>query len=137
MGINIWAILVCAVLSMVIGSIWYGPLFGKLWMHINGVTHIDAHKRKEMQKKMAPLYVVQFVLALFQIYILAHLTGFNAMSGIISGVLVWAGFVLPTTAGACMWNNESKKTAWSRFLVQVGYQLVCFVVFGAILGMWH
>jgi len=27
--INIWAILACGVASLVIGFIWYGPLFGK------------------------------------------------------------------------------------------------------------
>ena len=137
MGIHFLPIILCAVLAMVVGSVWYGPLFGHLWMHITGTAHMDAHKRKEMQKKMGPLYLAQFALAFFQIYILAHLTGYTAVSGIVSGVLVWAGFVLPTVAGSCMWNNDSKKVAWQRFAIQAGYQLVCFILFGFILGVWH
>ena len=137
MGIHFLPIIVCAVLAMVAGGLWYGPLFGKHWMHVIGATHLDAHKRKEMQKKAGPLYLIQFVLAFFQVYILAHLTGYTAMSGIVSGALVWAGFVLPTVAGSCMWNNDTKKAAWTRFLLQAGYQLVCFIIFGFILGIWH
>lgn len=137
MGIHFLPIVICAVLAMVVGAVWYGPIFGKTWMHIVGATHLDAHKRREMQKKAGPLYLIQFALAFFQIYVLAHLTGYSAVSGIVSGLLVWAGFVLPTVAAGAMWNNDSKKVAWSRFLIQAGYQLVCFILFGAILGAWH
>ena len=97
---------------------------------------MDAEKRKEMQKKAGPLYAVQFLLTLVQLFILAHLTGTTAKSGIISALIVWVGFVLPTVAGSCMWNNDSKKVAWSRFLIQAGYQMVVFALFGAILGVW-
>ena len=37
-GINFWAVLVAALSSFVIGSLWYGPLFGKTWMKLNGLT---------------------------------------------------------------------------------------------------
>ena len=39
--VNYWAIVAGAVLSMVIGAIWYGPLFGKKWMEIVGVDSTD------------------------------------------------------------------------------------------------
>ena len=129
-------ILVCAVIGMVVGAIWYGPLFGKLWMRINNVTEMDVERRKEMQKKAMPLYIVQFVLSFFQIFVLAHLTGSTAKSGILSALIVWGGFVMPTIAASCMWTNEPRKVAWSRFFIQAGYQIVTFAIFGAILGVW-
>lgn len=137
MGVNFWAVLVCGVLAMVLGSIWYGPLFGKLWMKIIGVPEMDVVKRKEMQKKALPLYLIQFLLTLFQLFVLVHLTGSDATSGVLSALWVWAGFVLPTVAGACMWTNDSRNTAWTKFLLQAGFQLASFVLFGAILGAWH
>jgi hypothetical protein len=130
-------IIVCAVLSLVLGAIWYGPLFGKTWMRIIGVTDMDIERRKEMQKKAMPLYLVQFILSLFQLFVLAHLTGATAISGLMSALLVFGGFVLPTLAGSCMWTNEPRKMAWTRFLVQAGYQLVSLAIFGIILGVWH
>lgn len=136
MGINYWAIFVCAVLSMVLGFVWYGPLLGKAWLRIVGATDMDIVKRKEMQKRAMPLYFIQFALVLVQLFILAHLTGDSIASGILSALLIWIGFILPTVAAACMWTNEPRKVAWARFGIQAGYQLVLFIVFGFVLGLW-
>lgn len=137
MTINYLAILVCAILSMVVGSVWYGPIFGKKWMEIVGATAMDKERRKEMQKAAGPLYLTQFLLTLFQLWVLAYyIGGWKDASGLVNSLWIWAGFVVPTIAGSCMWNNESKKVSWSRFLIQAGYQLVIFAIFGTILGNW-
>ncbi len=137
MMLNYWAVLVCAVVAMIVGSIWYGAIFGKAWMRLTGCTDMDEAKRKEMQKRSIPLYVVQFILVLVQLFVLAHLTGSDIMTGIISALWAWVGFVLPTVAASCMWTNEPRKLAWTRFLIQAGYQLLMFIIFGAILAGWH
>lgn len=137
MEINYLAVLACGVASMIIGSIWYGPLFGKKWMKIIGATEMDIQKRKEMQKKAMPLYSISFVLALFQAYVLAYyIAGWTDASGVENALWIWAAFIMPTVAGASMWNNDSAKVSWSRFLIQAGYYLVLFIVFGLILGYW-
>jgi hypothetical protein len=136
--INMWAVLGCAVLAMVVGFVWFGPLFGKQWMKIIGATAQDAEARKKMQKAAGPLYVVQFFLSLFQAYVLAHyIIGWREASGVENALWIWAAFVTPVIAGSSMWNNDSAKVAWARFLIQAGYQLVIFVLFGFILGMWR
>jgi hypothetical protein len=137
MEVNYWAILVCGILSMVVGAIWYGPLFGKKWMEVIGANALDVEKQKEMQKGAFKLYVVQFVLTLFQVWVLAYyIEGWKEASGLQNALWIWGAFVMPIIAGASMWNNDSKKIAWSRFLIQSGYQLVIFVIFGLILGFW-
>lgn len=138
MDINYWAVLACAVLSMVVGSVWYGPLFGRKWMEVNELNPDDVAKREAMQKEAAPLYGVQFVLSLLQAYILAHFVqGWGDVSGVESSVWIWLGFVMPTVAGFAMWNAKPAKVRWTLFLVSAGYQLVCFVSFGLILGAWR
>ncbi len=136
MNLNYWAIFVCAVISLVLGSIWYGPLFGKAWARIMGTDTMSPEECKKMQQKAMPLYFVQFVLSLVQVFVLAHITGFSWGSGVLSAIWAWIGFVLPTVAGASMWTNEPRKLAWQRFFIQAGFQLLCFVVFGAVLGLW-
>ena len=122
---------------MVIGSIWFGPIFGKKWMHIVGADKMDMAARKKMQKEAGPLYLIQFLLSLFQAYVLAHyIVCWKDASGVENSLWIWAAFIMPTIAGSCMWNNESAKISWSRFLIQVSYQLILFVTFGLILGMW-
>lgn len=135
--INYWAVLVCGVFSMILGAVWYGPIFGKAWTKVIGATDMDLAKRAEMQKRAAPLYVVNFVLALFQAYVLAHyIAGWKEASGVENAVWIWAAFVMPTVAAGSMWNNDSKEISWARFGIQAGYYLVLFVIFGLVLGMW-
>ena len=136
-AVNYLAIASGAVLSMVIGAIWYGPLFGKKWMQIVGINPADEEARKKMQKSAGPLYAVQFVLTLFQVFVLAHLVADTKIAGGIERSLwIWAAFVIPTLAGAVMWTNETSKFKWARFLIQGGYQLVIFIVFGSLLQFW-
>jgi len=135
--VNYWAIASGAVLSMVIGAIWYGPLFGKKWMEIVGVNSNDLEARKKMQKSAGLLYGVQFVLTLFQVLILAHLIADTELvGGLERSLWIWAAFIIPTLAGAVMWTNESGKLKWARFLIQGGYQLVLFILFGLLLQYW-
>jgi len=136
--LNYWAILVASVLSMVLGAIWYGPLFGKKWMEIVGADANDIMARKKMQKEAGKLYVVQFILTLFQTWVLAIYiqSALSDIGGIENAIWIWAAFVMPTIAGSAMWNNDSSKISWARFLIQGGYQLVLFIMFGLILTWW-
>jgi hypothetical protein len=53
-----------------------------------------------------------------------------------NGFLIWLAFVMPTVAGSSMWNANSNKIKWAQFYIQAGYQLVLFLVFGALLIAW-
>jgi len=123
--------------SMVIGSVWYGPLFGKKWIEINGLNVGDIAKREVMQKAAMPLYLIQFGLSLLQLYILAHfIGGWKEASGVETSIWIWLGFVMPTVAGLSMWNMQLTKVRLAMFLISSGYQLVSFVAFGLILSWW-
>jgi hypothetical protein len=136
--INYWAILACGIYAMALGSVWYGPLFSKKWMEVIGATEMDMEARKEMQKKAMPLYAVSFVLALFQAYVLAHfIKGWTDVSAVENALWIFAAFIIPTVAAGSMWNNDSAKISWTRFLIQAGYYLVLFVGFALILGYWQ
>lgn len=138
MDINYLAVVACAVASMGLGAVWYGPLFGKKWMAIVGATAMDEARRKEMQRGAAKLYIVQFLLTLFQAWVLAYyIAGWADASGLENSLWIWAAFIMPTVAAGAMWNNDSAKISWARFLIQGGYQLVIFVMFGLVLGLWR
>jgi hypothetical protein len=137
MSFNYPAILVSAVLAMVIGAIWYGPIFGKLWLKIIGATKMDLNKRKEMQKQAMPFYVIQLILAIFQIWVFAwYLNALPQYTGLTHAIWIWAAFIIPTLAGTIMWTNNSNKLKLTQFLLQGGYQLVVFIMFGLILHFW-
>ena len=137
MDINYSVFAGAAILSMIVGAVWYGPLFGKKWMEIIGATGVDVEKRKEMQKRAMPLYGIQFALTVLQLYILDHFVkGWTEVNGIENALWIWLGFVMPTVAGSAMWNNNPTRVKWAQFLIQAGYQLVMFIIFGYMLDMW-
>ena len=129
--------LLAAVASMIVGGIWYGPLFGKKWMEVIGVAEMSAEKQKEMQKKALPLYGTQFVLTLLQVYVLANLIWWTGEAEKAIGIafFMWLGFILPTLAGGAMWTNNSARIKWMQFLIQAGYQLIMFILFGYLFSL--
>ncbi|MEK7645070.1 MAG: DUF1761 domain-containing protein [Patescibacteria group bacterium] len=141
MEINHWIVLGCAVLSMVVGGLWYGPLFGKQWMALMGGTDNCVGGNGAMWKKMMPLYLIQFVLTLFQLYVLVYMVtaaeyAFTT-SSVATALWLWAAFIMPTVAGATMWTGDTTSAKWSKFLIQAGYQFVIAALFGIIFGMYY
>lgn len=49
-SINYLAVIVSMIVAMVIGFLWYGPVFGKMWIHLMDFTseHMEAAKTKGM-----------------------------------------------------------------------------------------
>lgn len=139
--INYWAVLGGAIFLMVMGFVWYGPLFGKLWMKIIGAPIRQLAESKEqmaqMQKDMMPYYAMQFVLALITSCVLYHFTkwapGYTG-SGVEVAFWVWLGFAMPVAAGA-MWDTQ-KGMQLKKFLVVAGYQLVTLLVLGYAFSIW-
>ncbi len=139
MAINYLAVLVCGVAAMVVGFVWYGPLFGKVWMEIMGAGTMTAAERDAIKKSMWVMYALQFVLSLITAGSLAyHITHWADMntSSLAIAVSSWFGFVMTTSAGAALWSGKPKNLAWKMFFISSGAQLVTFIVFGLILGSW-
>lgn len=136
--INYLAVLVCGVVSMAVGFIWYGPLFGKAWMKIMGAETMSGEQKDKMRKDMWKYYITQFVLSLFQIFVLAWyiITLKDISDGVHTAFSLWIAFVMPTVAGAALWSGKPKKVAWRMFFISAGAQLVSFILFGLILGAW-
>ncbi len=139
MDTNTWVILVSAVLAMAFGALWYGPLWGKLWLEVSGATEADMARREEMMKETNVLYIIQFGMTVIQLYVLSHFIDFawDDMAGIGTVLLAWLGFVVPTIAGLAMWNARPRKARIVMFLLSAGYQFVCFLAFGIILSLWQ
>lgn len=133
------AALVGAVSSMIIGVIWYGPLFGKKWGKVIGMPTSENLSKAEMiamQKGLIPTYLTNFAALFVQYFALgffAILIGGLTLSGAaLYAVFVWIGFVVPVLAVTALWSGKSKKDSWMMFGLTTGYQLVSLVI-GAIL----
>ncbi|OGI67608.1 hypothetical protein A2732_02310 [Candidatus Nomurabacteria bacterium RIFCSPHIGHO2_01_FULL_40_10] len=135
MEINYLAVLVAAIASMVVGSVWYGPLFGKKFAQAMGMDKLSPEQQAEMKKGMTMTYLWQFVASLVMFYVLAWLMGaLNQMSvvgGLTAAFWVWIGFVVPLKLSDAIWGGKM-----SLFWIDIGANLVTLLVAGAIIGAW-
>ena len=138
MGVNVWAVLVCAVATMVAGFVWYSPvLFANPWMVLMGMDPNDKAKIAEMQKSAGPSYGLSMVASILSAFVLGkiiialHIA--STLYGLKIGFAVWLGFV--TTVQ--LTNALFSKQPFKLYLINTGYQAVCFLAMGAILGAWR
>ena len=133
--INFWAVLVAAVASMIVGSIWYGPLFGKVFIHAMGMDKKSPEEMAVMKKGMGLTYLWQFIASLAMFYVLAWMMGglnqMSVMGGVTVAFLVWLGFVVPVKFGDALWGGKMK-----LFWLGIGNMLVTLLVSGMIIGGW-
>jgi hypothetical protein len=132
--------IVGAIVSMVVGFVWYGPLFGKKNMEVMGMKDMmesmTAEEKKGMHKKMLPSYLANLLVAFVQFYALGFFAAFigrlTVTGAIVYGAFLWLGFIVPIEAGNAIWSGKSKKLSWTMFGLSSGYQFVVMLL-GAIL----
>ena len=120
--------------TMMLGGLWYGPFFGKLWMGVHGYT---TEQLEEMKKGMGKAYGLSFVCYLVMATVMSILIGMVGISTPSGGLCVafycWLGFA--ATIGLTSHLFSDKKPA--AYLIDVGYQLAYMLAMGAILGAWR
>jgi hypothetical protein len=136
-GINFWAVLVCAIATMVIGFIWYSPmLFATPWMRLMGIDPTDKAKLAELQKGAGKIYALSFVASIVSAVVLAKIIVVTSVItipyGMKVGFAVWLGFVTTVQLTGALFSKQPSKL----YLINTGYQLVCFLAMGAILAKW-
>lgn len=135
--INWIAVLAAAVVSMITGYVWYGPLFGKAWMKEVGLSKADMDKRdKTIGMRMGTLFVGSILMAwVFNhalIFAIDYL-GIGGVNGALMGAFFnWLGFIMPVTLGMKLMEDRS----WKLWTIQNGYYLVTLALMGVVLVMW-
>lgn len=132
MFINHWAVLVCALFSMLLGAIWYSPLlFYKAWL-----KEINFTDERIKATKFLKVRVIGFLLSYLMSYNMALFIGDSNTDwqwGLMAGFLVGFGWVWPRLITISL--NEQK--SWKYILIHGGYTIIYFSVIGFILGVWR
>lgn len=124
-NVNLWAVLLAAVVQFIAGAVWYMPLFGKKWGEIHGFNTKSKAAQDEMRKGMAPLLVVQFIMAAVTAYVLAHVIGaFPEESAYKLAAFMWFGFIVPTQVGAVIFGGTESKWFVTKIAIMAGGALV-------------
>ncbi len=128
--VNILAVIVAAIINMIIGMIWYSPfIFGKKWMKASG------KKMKDM-KGAGKAHVIMFIASIVAAYVLAYVVKYagstTIIDGALTGLIVWIGFIATSTAAIYLFEGRPK----ALYFMYNGYQLISFIVMGALLAVW-
>ena len=131
-AMNWLAVAVAALSAFVIGGLWYGPLFGKAWQSLCGLSDEDIQ-----QGHPAKIYGGAFALNLVAAFGMSMVLQLHPApdlgSGLNVGVLIGLAFVA-TTFGI---NYLFASRPFRLYLIDAGYMVVLMSVMGAILGAWR
>jgi hypothetical protein len=128
---NYPAIIVAALLSFVVGGVWYSPLlFVKAWMKEAGLD--DAALKRA---KPAKVFGLAFLCSLVMAFNLSAFLGakatlaFGAMAGLAAGL----GWVAMSLGIIYLFELRSLKL----WLINGGCQVVTYTLMGAVIGGWR
>ncbi len=117
---NYTALLVAAVVSFIIGMLWYSPvLFGKMYM--KSVSHHEGGNKGGM----AFMMVLQFIFGLVQVVAINP--------ALMMAAVIWIGFTLVNAWSTQIWENRSTTAMW----ISAFCNLVCLAASAAILVSVH
>ena len=130
-NLNLLAIVVAAVVTFVIGGLWYSPaLFHRAWMRANKLTEADI-----TGGNTGLIFGVAFVFALIMSFNLAMFLdapdttmAWGAAAGGLASI--WVALGIGTVA-------LFERRPFSYTLINGGYWVVSLVLMGAIIGGWR
>ncbi len=136
-AVNYFAVLACGVVTMAIGAMWYGPVFGKAWRKEMGFSTGDM---KSMPLTAMQAMAIGFVVALISAYVLAVTLGISrtAFGGLDlamalqGGFWLWLGFIATTQLGVVLWEGRS----WKLFFLNASQTFVTMLAMSAIIALW-
>jgi hypothetical protein len=157
MPFNPLAVLVSALVTLIIGMIWYNPkVFGTIWMREAGLTSEEL-KKGNMLKIFGLTILYSFLLAFWMPQLVIHQVGVvqsaggnmndaayiefmkvhgdafryfkhGALHGLMSGIAI----ALPITAI----NGLFERKSWKYIAIHAGYWIVVMTIMGAIVCGW-
>ncbi|HEX6258413.1 MAG TPA: DUF1761 domain-containing protein [Candidatus Saccharimonadales bacterium] len=132
-AVNWWAIVLAALSSMAVGSIWYAKsTFGKEWMRLIGKTE------KQLNQTMWPI-VITLLVSFVTAFVLAHVTylsnkffGNSFLQDALSTAFwLWLGLVAARFLTHDLFENRPLKLT----VMNIGHELITLLVMALIIGL--
>jgi len=125
---NIFAVIVAALASFLLGGIWYSPaVLGKAWMKASGTTMQGGHHK-------ALVFGVAFVWSLLGALVFAMFLGPHPSMALGVGAGFSAGLFWVAGSFAINYLFEGKSLA--LWLINGGYHTAQYTLIGLILAAW-
>lgn len=133
-NVNFLAVFVCAIIAMAISYFWYSPfLLGKMWLDSMEKTEEEVRKEIKPLKTYGISFIAYLILAYSLSRIMVYVNATTITEGIRIGFLCWFGFTLTIMTINALLEGKSLRLV----LIDGGYHLIIFLVFGIVIGAWQ
>jgi hypothetical protein len=126
-NLNLLSILVAALCGFMVGGLWYGPLFGKIWQRQIGLSD-DQLKSGNAAK----IYGLAFLFSILSAVMLAHLysrTGVTELHiMVMMSVGIALGFIVPAIGTNYLFGHKSG----TLFAIDAGYWIAFYAAMGLV-----
>lgn len=128
--LNWLAVVVAALAQMILGFLWYGPIFGKTWLAAMGKTR-DQMTGAGMAGAVSAGAALVAAIALG--LVINNVGAATIGDGAIWGIILSAGLVVTSQISNAMFEQRSGTVT----LLYSSYQLVGTATMGAIIAGWQ
>jgi len=137
-----------AIVSLIIGSIWYSDKtpMGRLHMKSLGFDTLSNEEKKKLMEEAKPhmwkSFLGQFILSLFTAFFIAFVSFFGTQNGQTFGMtavysaMAWICFIVPVIGSAIIWGNVDRNIAWKKFFSESACYLVTIMIIILIAGLF-
>lgn len=128
------SVIVAAAAGMILGFLWYGPVFGNYWIKLMKFTakDMEAAKKKGMTAQYFATFIGSIIMA-FALDMLFQALGVTSIGGAWAfAVIVWVGFFLTLTLSSVLWEGKPLQL----YILNNLYNLANLLIVSAILAAW-
>jgi hypothetical protein len=133
--VNYISVVVSAIVFMIVGTLWYGPFFGKQWLKLIGQTQKSEAKNQQNLSMGASMFGV-FIAALVTSFVIAvvikSLLITTVSAALIAGFMLWLGFVATTMSHRIFFEKSSSKL----YFINASQSLVAILLGSLIIVLW-
>jgi hypothetical protein len=132
--VNYLAIITSTIVFMVVGSIWYGPLFGRQWMKLVKMTPevMKSISRGSVARSMTGALIVAFVTSFVLAVLIKTLLITTLSAALMLGFLVWLGFIATVLSHRVLFERSSV----ALYLINALQSLVAILLGVLIITAW-
>jgi len=130
--INVWALIVAALIRIVIGGLWFSPIaFFHRWLAITGLDEatVNAGMPRAIVFDVIGSLIMAFVLVHAVVYAGAATIGQGAAVGFFN----WLGFIATVQLSETLHEHRPLRF----FAINAGYNFIALILMGALLAVWR
>ncbi len=130
-------IVVVSVITFALAPLWFGPIFGNLWMKIHGWENLSKAELKKQEEWIFKLLALEALSTLVMITVLTFfIVSIPDYSALSLALLIWIGFMVPNIISGVIWGADKKEWQAAKIMILSGFNLVALIIASYIISIW-